>query len=218
MKNFIGVFICLFLWNVTFSQGVVRGKITDENGETVIGAAVVLKSNKSFGVMSDFDGNYSLSIKDTEAQTIVISFIGYTTIEELIVFNKAGEVQIRNYKLSSKQNEIKQFEVVSTAVKNKDYYLENLKKKSSASIDYISSETMKKTGDNNVTAAIARVSGVSTNGSFITVRGIGDRYLKTNINGMRIPTLDPFTNNIKLDLFPSSLVDNIIITKTASPD
>jgi hypothetical protein len=218
MKNFIGVFICLFLWNVTFSQGVVRGKITDENGETVIGAAVVLKSNKSFGVMSDFDGNYSLSIKDSIAQTIVISFIGYTTIEELIVFNKAGEVQIRNYKLSSKQNEIKQFEVFSTAVKNKDYYLENLKKKSSASIDYISSETMKKTGDNNVTAAISRVSGVSTNGSFITVRGIGDRYLKTNINGMRIPTLDPFTNNIKLDLFPSSLVDNIIITKTASPD
>jgi hypothetical protein len=218
MRNFIGVFICLFLCNVAFSQGVVRGKITDENGETVIGAAVVLKSNRSYGVMTDFDGNYSLSIKDIEPQTIVITFIGYTTIEELIVFNKAGEVQIRDYKLKSKQNEIKQFEVVSTAVKNKDYYLENLKKKSSASIDYISSETMKKTGDNNVTAAISRVSGVSTNGSFITVRGIGDRYLKTNINGMRIPTLDPFTNNIKLDLFPSSLVDNIIITKTASPD
>ena len=33
-----------------------------------------------------------------------------------------------------------------------------------------------------------------------------------------IPTLDPFTNNIKLDLFPASLVDNIIITKTASPE
>ncbi|HOO09492.1 MAG TPA: TonB-dependent receptor plug domain-containing protein, partial [Cyclobacteriaceae bacterium] len=78
------------------------------------------------------------------------------------------------------------------------------------------SELIKKTGDANVTAAIARVSGVSTNGSFITVRGIGDRYIKTMINGMRIPTLDPFTNNIKLDIFPSSLVDNIIITKTAS--
>ena len=101
MKNFIGVFICLFLWNITFSQGVVRGKITDENGETVIGAAVVLKSNKSYGVMSDFDGNYSLSIKDIEAQTIVISFIGYITIEELLVFKNAGEVQIRNYKLST---------------------------------------------------------------------------------------------------------------------
>lgn len=77
---------------------------------------------------------------------------------------------------------------------------------------------MKRTGDNNITAAVARVSGVSTNGGFITVRGIGDRYVKTTINGSRIPTLDPFTNNIKLDLFPASLVDNVIITKTASPD
>src|SRR4030095_3337513 len=53
---------------------------------------------------------------------------------------------------------------------------------------------------------------------FITVRGIGDRYVKTTVNGSRIPTLDPFTNNIKLDLFPASLVDNVLITKTASPD
>ena len=217
MKNFIVALVCLLISFDAFSQGIVRGKITDENGETVIGAAVVLKLNKSVGVTTDFDGNYSLTIKDSSAQTILITFVGYTPIEELIKFKK-GEVVIRNYNMSPKQNEIKQFEVFSTAVKNKDYYLENLKKKSSASIDYISSETMKKTGDNNVTAAISRVSGVSTNGSFITVRGIGDRYLKTNINGMRIPTLDPFTNNIKLDLFPSSLVDNIIITKTASPD
>jgi len=217
MKNFIVALALLFICFDAYSQGIVRGKITDENGETVIGAAVVLKLNKSVGVTTDFDGNYSLTIKDSSAQTILITFVGYTPIEELIKFKK-GEVVIRNYTLSPKQNEIKQFEVFSTAVKNKDYYLENLKKKSSASIDYISSETMKKTGDNNVTAAIARVSGVSTNGSFITVRGIGDRYLKTNINGLRIPTLDPFTNNIKLDLFPSSLVDNIIITKTASPD
>ena len=96
--------------------------------------------------------------------------------------------------------------------------MENVKINSATTIDYVSSETMKKTGDANVTAAVARVSGVSTNGGMITVRGIGDRYVKTTLNGSRIPTLDPLTNNIKLDIFPSSLVDNIIITKTASPD
>ncbi len=218
MRGFLFLFFSFLLFNNTYSQGIFRGKISDPNGETIIGAAVVLKANKSIGAITDFDGNFSLSIKDSLPQTIVITFVGYTPIEDVIRFNFRGEVVIRNYTMSLKQNDIKQVEVFATAIKNKDYYLENLKKKSSASIDYISSETMKKTGDNNVTAAISRVSGVSTNGSFITVRGIGDRYLKTNINGLRIPTLDPFTNNIKLDLFPSSLVDNIIITKTASPD
>lgn len=215
--KFLIMLIALLYIHEAASQGVVRGKISDENGETIIGATVFLQDNKTIGVSTDLDGNFSLSIKDDLPHTLAISFVSYNPIEEKIQL-KGGEVLIKNYTLKSKENLIKQFEVTSTAIKNKDYYLENLKKKSSASIDYISSETMKKTGDNNVTAAVARVSGVSTNGSFITVRGIGDRYLKTNINGMRIPTLDPFTNNIKLDLFPASLVDNIIITKTASPD
>jgi hypothetical protein len=218
MKRIIICFAILLFYSLpSFSQGTVRGKITDENGETIIGATIILKANKSIGTITDFDGNFSLAIKDSALQTIIISFVGYKPIEDNVRLKK-GQVTIRNFSLKPNQNEIKEVEITATAVKNKDYFMENIKKKSAASIDYISSETMKKTGDNNVTAAISRVSGVSTNGSFITVRGIGDRYLKTNINGLRIPTLDPFTNNIKLDLFPASLVDNIIITKTASPD
>jgi len=78
---------------------------------------------------------------------------------------------------------------------------------------------MKKKVDNNVASEITRITGVSaTSTGMITVRGTGDRYLKTTINGSRIPTLDPFTNNIKLDIFPASLVDNIVVAKTASPD
>ena len=204
----------------TFSlqaQGTVRGKVSDSNGETIIGATVLLKTQPNKGGFTDLDGNYSIVHNDSMPIVIQVSFVSYLTIEETITLRK-GEVLIKNFTLKTRENEIKLVEITAEAVKNKDYYLENIKKKSSTSIDYISSETMKKTGDNNVTAAVARVSGVSTNGSFITVRGIGDRYLKTNINGLRIPTLDPFTNNIKLDLFPASLVDNIIITKTASPD
>ncbi|MFN5317634.1 MAG: carboxypeptidase-like regulatory domain-containing protein [Bacteroidia bacterium] len=209
--------ILILLLSKLGAQGTVRGKITDENGETVIGAAVFLQDNKTVGTITDLDGNFSLNVKDNLPHTLTITFVSYTNIEEKIQL-KDGQVLVKNFTLKPKDNVIGQVEITTSAVKNKDYYLENIKKKSTTSIDYISSETMKKTGDNNVTAAVARVSGVSTNGSFITVRGIGDRYLKTNINGMRIPTLDPFTNNIKLDLFPASLVDNIIITKTASPD
>jgi hypothetical protein len=218
MKCIIASAIALLVMAINAgAQGTFRGKVSDENGETIIGAAVYLKTNKSVGTTTDLDGNFSLTIKDSLPQVIQISFVSYLLIEETIQVKK-GQVLVKNFTMKPKENIIGNVEIIADAAKNKDYYLENIKKKSTTSIDYISSETMKKTGDNNVTAAVARVSGVSTNGSFITVRGIGDRYLKTNINGMRIPTLDPFTNNIKLDLFPASLVDNIIITKTASPD
>jgi len=218
MKKYLLITVLfLFGYAVSFAQGTVRGKITDENGETVIGATVVQKTNHSVWSVTDLDGNYSIKIPDSLPQTIVISIISYKSIEENVQL-KNGQVLVKNFVMKSAAHETKEVVVTAKAVRAKEYYTEMIKKNSATTLDYISSETMKKTGDANVTAAVARVTGVSTNGNFITVRGIGDRYVKTAVNGSRIPTLDPFTNNIKLDLFPASLVDNVLITKTASPD
>ena len=205
-----------FIYSV-FSQGIIRGKISDKNGETLIGVTLVLKANPGVGVTTDLDGNYSFKILDSTPQIILISYISFNNIEET-VNPRNGEIIVKNFVMHDASKELGVVEVTAKANKANLYYLEKVKQNSATTIDYVSNETMKKSGDPNVVAAVARVTGVSTNGSFITVRGIGDRYVKTTINGNRIPTLDPFTNNIKLDIFPASLVDNVIITKTASPD
>jgi hypothetical protein len=199
------------------AQGTIRGKVTDENGEPIIGGLVVLKSNKLIASSTDLDGNYNLKIADNTAQIIVISYIGYQNIEESVTLTN-GEILIKNFDLKPTAKEIKEVVVEGRANRAKDNYMQKMKINSATTIDFISAETIKKTGDANVAAAVARVSGVATNGAFITVRGIGDRYVKTLINGLVIPTLDPLTNNIKLDLFPASLLDNLFITKTASPE
>lgn len=216
-RTLLVVFTCIFFYGVAISQGTVRGKITDENGEAMIGATVVLKSNNSIGTVADLDGNFSLTLPDTAEQTLLISVLGYQKIEEQVKAKK-GEVAFRNFSMKPTATEIAEVVISAKAIHATETYMENVKRKSATTLDYISSETMKKTGDANVVAAIARVPGVSTNGGFITVRGIGDRYVKTGINGCRIPTLDPFTNNIKLDLLPTNLIDNVLLTKTASPD
>ncbi|MEP7169933.1 MAG: carboxypeptidase-like regulatory domain-containing protein, partial [Bacteroidota bacterium] len=207
----------ILLSSFSYGQNTVRGKVTDENGEPVIGAPVVLSIIHSLGTTTDLDGNYSLAIPDTSPRIIVVSYIGFQTAQKE-VHPEDGKIVVLNFTLKAATQSITQVEITAKAVKAKEYYMEKIKQKSATTLDYVSSETMKKTGDATVTAAVARVVGVSTNGAFITVRGIGDRYVKTTINGSRIPTLDPFTNNIKLDLFPATLVDNVIITKTQSPD
>jgi outer membrane receptor protein involved in Fe transport len=202
----------------SYGQGIIRGKVTDKNGESLIGVTLVVKGNTSIGAATDLDGNYSISIKDNSPLILVVSYIGFNTLEENITLAK-NEVIVRNFTMLSSSIEVKEVEISAKAVKAADYYMENMKKQSSTTIDYVSSETIRKTGDNSVSSAISRVTGVSnTSAGFITVRGIGDRYLKTSVNGAMIPTLDPFTNNIKLDFIPANLVDNIVITKTASPD
>jgi TonB-dependent receptor len=198
-------------------QGIVRGKITDQNGESVIGATVVLKTDKSYGTTADFDGNYSIKINNVEPQVLLITFISFKTVE-LTVNPRGGEVIIKNITLYPAAQDVKQVDIVAKAVRSRDYFMEKIKSNSATTIDYISSESIRKTGDANVSSAVARVTGVSSNGGFITVRGVGDRYIKTAINGMRIPTLDPFTNNIKLDIFPSAVMDNLVITKTQTAE
>jgi len=218
MKHlFQTLFLVLISCASVFSQSTIKGKIVDDKGESLIGVVVMLKSGKPVVTSTDIDGAYSLKLESQRVQVITVSFLGYQTISDTL-FLKNGEERLKNYIMSPVSVEIQDVQVIGRAKKSDDKYMESVKAKSVSTIDFISSATMKRTGDANVVAAVGRVSGVSTNGSFISVRGIGDRYVKTTINGSRIPTLDPLTNNIKLDLFPSSLVDNIILTKTPTAD
>jgi outer membrane receptor protein involved in Fe transport len=219
MRGPILLFLLLLGVTTSYAQGTFRGKVTDPNGEAVMEVKILLLENKAVITKTDLDGNFTLNIPDNALYKVRFTHYAHDTLIESIQI-KDKEVLVKNITINPRnttKNE-KQITVGIKQTKANDYYMEKIKLNSATTIDYISSETMKKTGDANVTAAVARVSGVSTNGGLITVRGIGDRYVKTTLNGSRIPTLDPLTNNIKLDIFPSSLVDNIIITKTASPD
>lgn len=217
LRLWLGLTICLCSSIQTYSQGIVRGKISDENGEALIGASIFLKEQASIGASTDIDGNFSLKIPSNAEYTLVLSYVSYESVETKVqVYD--GQVVVMDFVMTASSITLGEVEIVAKQDRRNVYYMESIKKKSASTLDYMSGDLMNKIGDNNVSAAISRVTGVATNGSFITVRGLGDRYVQTTINGSLIPTLDPFTNNIKLDLFPSSFVDNIVITKTASPD
>jgi hypothetical protein len=199
------------------AQGKFSGRVSDEQGEPMFGVVVVDVNNYDIIGQTDFDGLFSIRIPDSKEHSFKFSLLGYEEIIEIISVVD-GQVLNRDFTMFEKSLISNEVKIEAKAVRAADTYMEKIKMNSTTSLDYISSATIKKTGDSNVLNAVARVSGVSTSGGLITVRGIGDRYVKTMLNGSRIPTLDPLTNNIKLDIFPASLVDNIIITKTASPD
>ena len=217
MRFLGGLVILLSVSTQLFSQATIRGRITDANGEALIGVSVYLKANPAIGTAADMDGLYSLRVEETGEHTVVIQYVSYETIYDTIEV-APGETIVKDYIMSTSSISLGEVQVVAKQERRNQYYMESIKKNSASTLDYMSGDLMNKIGDNNVSAAISRVTGVATNGNFITVRGLGDRYVQTCINGSLIPTLDPFTNNIKLDLFPSSFVDNIIITKTASSD
>lgn len=211
------IFALALLASNAFAQCTIRGKVTDHLGEPIPGAAVMEKNNTGNGVFTDFDGLYSIELAVGPDKSLIFSFYGLLT-QEIIIPLKEGEVITQDVTLVPEDQEMGPVIIEAKANRATTGFMEIKKRNAAVNMDYISSDLMKKSGDPTVTNAVRRIPGVSTVGGYITVRGLADRYIKTNVNGMRIPTLDPFTNNIKLDIFPTGLIDNVVITKTASPD
>lgn len=209
--------LVLLMVSLGYAQGTVRGKIIDENGEDLIGVTIVFQNNPGVGTATDWEGNFSLVIPDDTPQILSMSYVGYQNLLDTVQVDN-GETVVLDLVMRTESEALEEVVVVAKQDRAKSYYMEKIKRSSAITLDYMPAELMSKVGDSEISSAIARVSGVTTNSGFFSVRGIGDRYVKTTVNGSVIPTLDPFTNNVKLDLFPTSLVDNIIITKTQSPD
>lgn len=219
MKKLILVSTLLTLAISVFAQkGFVRGKITDgETGEGLYGATV-LKQGTVEGIVADFDGNYSLSL-DPGNHTIVLTFISFKTqvVENVPV--KAGEVTTLDFVMESAVSELSEVVITASAMRDTESGIMTFRRKSANVLDGVSNQTFRKTGDRDLASAMGRVTGVSVQGGkFVYVRGLGDRYTRTTLNGMTIPGLDPDRNDVQIDIFPTSVLENVIVYKTFSPD
>lgn len=192
-----------------FSQtGIVRGKITDaETGEELIGATVIIEGTM-IGASTDLDGNYSIEQATPGTHTLKCQYISYETQIISDVNISEGEVTLLNIRLKSVSVGLKEFVVSAKAVRNTESALLTLQKKSPTLMDGISNQQFAKAGDSDAAAALSRVTGVSVEGGkYVYVRGLGDRYSKTILNGCEIPSLDPERNTVQMDIFPTSAIE-----------
>ncbi|WP_043316354.1 TonB-dependent receptor domain-containing protein [Microbulbifer sp. HZ11] len=85
--------------------------------------------------------------------------------------------------------------------------------------DILGSEMIGRVGDSTVAAALRRVSGLTlVNDKFVYVRGLGERYSSTTLNGATVPSPDLTRSVIPLDIFPTSVVDSLAVQKSYSAD
>lgn len=220
MKKISIVSLLLVLSNwVAAQNGFLRGNIVDGDfSGPLIGAAVFNEANTTIGTVTDFEGNYSLSLPPG-TYTIKISYISYATQTFKNVVIKPGAVTILDAIMKSAAEELGVVNVVSEVSRNNDVGFMLEMKNSNIVVDGLTSQAFRKAGDGDLSAAMKRVTGVTVQGGkYIFVRGLGDRYTKTILNGMEIPGLDPDVNSVQIDIFPTNVIENVAVYKTFSPD
>jgi len=220
MKKLLNL-ICFLSLSTGIAQAVISGKIMDGEFNDPLPFANILVVNAGLspqGTSTDFDGNYSLELAPGNYD-VEISFVGYDTQIITAVTAVEGEEVVLNTTLLPSSNALEEVIVTTTVRQNSEAAVLSIQKRSVNLIDGLSSQSIKKSGDSNLATAIKRVPGVSIQGGkFVYVRGLGDRYSKTLLNGLEVPGLDPDKNTLQLDIFPTNLLENIIVSKSASAD
>ncbi len=212
--------LLVFSYITNGQTGKITGKIVDsKTGETLPGATVLLEGTTK-GASSDFDGNFSLNNVPVGSQVLIVSFITYDSKRLAGVKVPANDVLNLNITLDQSSSQTLGEVIVQAEVNKENNTALVMQQKNNASIsDGISAETIKRTPDRNTSDVLKRVSGVTIqDDKFVIIRGLNERYNGSYLNGSPLPSTEPDKKAFAFDLFPSNMLDNIMIYKTARPD
>jgi outer membrane receptor protein involved in Fe transport len=218
-KSLLTVIACLLSGYVLAQTAALTGTIIDESSsEPLIGATILLEETGT-GTVTDFDGKYQIQA-EPGVYTITYSYVGYAsqTFNEVELIG--GETRTLDVVMSDGAVELElDVTVTAKSIDRTSNAVLLLQKKSDKIQDGISSQEISNLGAGTAAAALTKVTGTTiVDGKYVYVRGLGDRYSTTALNGTRLPSIDPYRNSAQLDLIPSNLLDNIIAAKTFTPD
>ncbi len=203
----------------TAPTGKIAGRIVDAlTGQGLIGAQIQLVGTTN-GAMSGMDGRYFIVRVPAGTATLQVRRIGYgpKTVTGIIVPANAAVEQ----DISLKTADLQLAAVSVTANKEKGSVNDALDQQKHATnvVNAITAEQIARSPDADAAQAAQRVSGVTVqDGKYLQVRGLGERYTTASLNGARLPSPEPERKVIPLDLFPSSLLQDVTTSKTFTPD
>jgi hypothetical protein len=213
----IVTFLLITVLGFAQTKGTITGTLTDKdvNNEPLPFANVVIKGNNT-GVTTDETGKYTITV-EAGMHIIQFSFLGYETVEEKVEV-KAGETVIVNKALGSGSYQLKDVVIQNTVSREKESALLMEQKKSVEIKQSIGAQELSRKGVSDVATAVTKTTGITKQegSGNIFVRGLGDRYNSTTMNGLPIPSNDPEKKNLNLEIFSTDIVESVSIDKVYS--
>jgi len=199
--------------------GKISGQIINkENSQALLGASIAVQGT-ALGAIADLDGNFRINKIPVGTYSLMATSVGFAPVIISEIAVTEGAVTTVNFIMEPKVMEMEGVKVEATASKNTQAILLHQRRNASAVTDGISSQEISRAGSSDAAEAMTKVTGASVvDGKFVFVRGLGDRYSNTQLNGSSLASPDPDKQAVALDMFPSGLLDNIIIEKSFTPD
>ena len=200
-------------------DGVVKDNKT---GEPLIGTVIRVKELPNVSTTTGLDGTFTLhELPDKGKVTIIVSYMSYKTKEMVIDVAKKNKVDIP---MDEAQKQLGEVVVTGHREYRSDRSAIETVKNAGNVLNVMSQQSIQLSPDVNVASVLQRVSGVtmerdaSGEASYAILRGMDKRYNYTLVNGVKIPSPDDKNRYIPLNIFPSDLMDRLVVSKSLTAD
>jgi len=199
------------------NPGTITGILTNaDDGSPVQGARIFL-SGVADQIRSDEAGRFSIEVPSGTYSISVLhsSFNTLTRDDFKLAANEVSEVVL---KLIPAGSELPEFVVIAPYISGSLASVMAERRESDGVTDVLSAEQISRAGDSNAAGALRRVTGLTlVQGQYIYVRGLGERYSSVVLNNAQIPSPDPTRRVVPLSLFPTDVIEAVVVQKTAAP-
>ena len=203
--------LLLVLSTMTAMAGNIKGTVFDKQTKEPLTGATIQITGTAQGVVADIDGNYTLNVNDG-TYTITVRYIGYKDI--LLNSIKVKAETLLNFEMESDAQALGEVSVVAKKNLEGERALQMERQKATLAIENLGAKEMSIKGISNVEEGVKKITGISiASAGQLIVRGLGDRYSTTTLNGLPIASPNPDNKLIPLDIFPASTVQNITVSK-----
>ena len=200
-------------------DGIVKDNRT---GEPLIGSVVEVKELPSVKTTTGLDGSFTLhELPDKGRYTLVVRYISYKTREIPVEVSDKGVVTIT---LDEDLHQLGEVVIKGHKEYHSDRSAIDMEKTAGNVLNVMSQQSIQLSPDVNVASVLQRVSGVtmerdaSGEASYAILRGMDKRYNYTLVNGVKIPSPDDKNRYIPLNIFPSDLMDRLVVSKSLTAD
>ncbi len=203
------------------SVGSVRISVKDQDWQAPINEAQVTLVEKNLKQVTTPDGQTLYENLESGRYTFSVGAAGFERkiLSSVVVI--AGKVEVVECTLQAMYTDMEEFVIkdLDLASAGSDIQLLEIRAQSSSLMDNVGSDIMSKAGAGTAAAALKMVTGTTIqDGKYAVIRGLGDRYTSTLLNGVRLPTADREKRAVSMDQFPSAMIESIQVTKTFMPD
>ncbi|MCZ7581970.1 MAG: TonB-dependent receptor [Deltaproteobacteria bacterium] len=202
----------------TARTGRLTGRVVNgETGEPVSGARLFVKGTGTEAV-TGAGGEFSMELPEG-IHTISVIQTGFSTRTIGEAHVTAGAEETLSVDLTPSGVSMEDYTVTAPHVEGGVASMLDERRKTAAVSDVIGAEQISKSGDSSAASALKRVTGLTVvGGKYVYVRGMGERYSSTLLNGSTLPSPEPERRVVPLDMFPADLLEGVVVQKTYLPD